>query len=328
MGKTTDDGRPTTDDRRREEDPVLLELPRRVPVFDVDAYAVFAAEVVQQHLAAGRNDRLGRVKLEKVAHLAEGWGGIDLGRQPQALPRGPADSALLMRMIDRGRELGAFKTIPREDADFGYRFEALPGLPTLAGRFDDVFGERATRLRTLIEILLPLRTRAAEAVATLYAVWNDMLRAGETPDDAQIFVAFRAFHPKKDHFSEATLTRWLAWMREQGIVPDGSAKPTAPFGTAAGAPAPINFGAAMRRNGDLYRVAESPADYTANGTDHYAAAKALLTERGALTNSELQAALGIDAATARALLKRLVAEGHARQEGQRRGARYVLVQGT
>jgi hypothetical protein len=55
------------------------------------------------------------------------------------------------------------------------------------------------------------------------------------------------------------------------------------------------------------------------------AAAALLTERGALTNGDLQAALGIDAAAARALLRRLVAEGLARQEGERRGGRYVRV---
>jgi DNA-binding IclR family transcriptional regulator len=44
---------------------------------------------------------------------------------------------------------------------------------------------------------------------------------------------------------------------------------------------------------------------------------------GALTNGELQAALNLDAAAARALLKQLVAKGLARQEGERRGARYV-----
>lgn len=57
--------------------------------------------------------------------------------------------------------------------------------------------------------------------------------------------------------------------------------------------------------------------------DGHAAAAALLAERGALTNGELQAALGIDGAAARALLRRLIAEGLARQEGERRGTRYV-----
>ena len=61
--------------------------------------------------------------------------------------------------------------------------------------------------------------------------------------------------------------------------------------------------------------------------DAYARLTALLAARGALTNGEAQAALGVDGATARALLKRLVDEGLARVEGQRRGTRYVRAEG-
>ena len=51
----------------------------------------------------------------------------------------------------------------------------------------------------------------------------------------------------------------------------------------------------------------------------------MLLARGALTNSEVQDALGLDPASARALLRQLVEEGLARVEGQRRGTRYVRV---
>ena len=52
---------------------------------------------------------------------------------------------------------------------------------------------------------------------------------------------------------------------------------------------------------------------------------ALLRERGSLSNSEAQAATGLDAATSRAHLQALVTAGRARTEGQRRGVRYVAV---
>ena len=42
-----------------------------------------------------------------------------------------------------------------------------------------------------------------------------------------------------------------------------------------------------------------------------------------MINGELQAALSLDGAAARALLKQLVVAGLARQEGERRGTRYV-----
>ncbi|WP_443092849.1 Eco57I restriction-modification methylase domain-containing protein [Candidatus Chloroploca mongolica] len=55
----------------------------------------------------------------------------------------------------------------------------------------------------------------------------------------------------------------------------------------------------------------------------YVRLKAILSQRGSLANGDVQAALGVDGETARALLQRLVDEGLATVEGQRRGTRYV-----
>ena len=70
------------------------------------------------------------------------------------------------------------------------------------------------------------------------------------------------------------------------------------------------------------------ANGAVNENDVHQAVAALLAERGTLTNGELQAALGLDGAAARALLKGLVAAGIARQEGERRGTRYVWAGGA
>jgi predicted ArsR family transcriptional regulator len=51
----------------------------------------------------------------------------------------------------------------------------------------------------------------------------------------------------------------------------------------------------------------------------------LLVTNGVLTNTDVQEALGIDAAAAREWLQQLVADGLARVEGQRRGTRYVRI---
>ncbi|MBA3701080.1 MAG: hypothetical protein H0W78_19700 [Planctomycetes bacterium] len=51
----------------------------------------------------------------------------------------------------------------------------------------------------------------------------------------------------------------------------------------------------------------------------------LLHERKSLSNSDAQAATGLDPATIRTHLQALVAAGHARTEGQRRGMRYLVV---
>jgi hypothetical protein len=52
---------------------------------------------------------------------------------------------------------------------------------------------------------------------------------------------------------------------------------------------------------------------------------AALRQVGSLDNAAARAATGLDAEAVRQLLRRLVADGHARVQGQRRGTRYVAV---
>jgi type I restriction enzyme, S subunit len=300
----------------------------------LDRQAIFLAWVVQRHRGTLHERTLGHVKAEKLAHLAEGHCGVEFGRTPVRAPRGPADFEQLKRVIERGKAWNAFKTVEREDADWGYQFVALPRLDQVAARFDEVFGAQATPLADLVDVLVPLKSRNAEAVATLYAAWNYLLRAGERPDNEQIFAAFHAWHPKKEHFKIEMLTFWIGWMRQHGLIPTGAAKPTkvareelkaAEYAihmaqSDSAMPSAAQNGAAHHTNGV---PTQTTLDLGSEGI--YAAVRALLAEHATLTNSDLQAALHLDAATARALLRRLVVEGLARQEGERRGMRYVAV---
>ncbi|MEN9933987.1 MAG: hypothetical protein RLZZ387_566 [Chloroflexota bacterium] len=343
------------------EAPILLDIPpRRTPVLarSLDDYAVFAARVVQRHQGTRSSRSLGHVKLEKIAHLAECCAQVDLGRRPQRKPRGPADFDLLKQVIERGRELNAFDAPARENSEWGYQFVVLPELAVLSGRFGEVFGAKADQLTSLIDLLVPLKSRSTEIVATLYAVWNDLLRAGLRPDDAEILDGFRAFHPAKEHFETEVLMRWLSWMREQRIVPTGAAKPTLPSTTSpddseiartdddllSPVPSPVSvpqvhqtrlaFEAqpieVPRTNGTGHHVsdlAQSSLNLgAAAGNRDYALLREMLVEQGTLTNGAVQEALGIDAAAARELLRQLVTDGLARVEGQKRGTKYVRVQ--
>ncbi len=70
------------------------------------------------------------------------------------------------------------------------------------------------------------------------------------------------------------------------------------------------------------RAAEPAATYSAG--DPYATLLAALHQHGSLSSSDAQAATSLDAAGVRPLLQRLVAEGAAKVEGQKRGTRYVV----
>ena len=70
------------------------------------------------------------------------------------------------------------------------------------------------------------------------------------------------------------------------------------------------------------QLAAATAATESDPTAHLLAA---LRSAGWLDNASARAVSGLDADSVRALLKRLVADGHARVEGQRRATRYVAV---
>ena len=97
-----------------------------------------------------------------------------------------------------------------------------------------------------------------------------------------------------------------------GLEMDGS--------TAATSAAPIQ----PRAVAMPVRAARTTAKPT-RARDPAARLLAALRQAGSLDNAAARAATGLDAEAVRPLLRQLVADGHARVQGQRRGTRYVAV---
>jgi len=90
--------------------------------------------------------------------------------------------------------------------------------------------------------------------------------------------------------------------------------------TAAATAAPIQPQAAAKP----VRAARPTAKPT-RARDPASRLLAALRQAGSLDNAAARAATGLDAEAVRPLLRQLVADGHARVQGQRRGTRYVAV---
>jgi type I restriction enzyme S subunit len=184
---------------------------------------IVGAEVVQRHLG---NARFGRVKLQKELYLAEAHAGIiELQGTYFREAAGPLDRTLVEE-TERGMEASAFcrATLPDIHAkNGGVAYSLLAKAGQHRAELEALLGPRAKALRDLIELLRDLDTRAVEALATLYAVWNDALMDGESPgDDAIVHAVLSDWHPqKRDKFKDADLRHWLAWMKRNGLVPRG-----------------------------------------------------------------------------------------------------------
>ena len=197
------------------------------PIDRTRARGLVATEIIER--SAGQ-PTFGRVKFQKVAFLAEGHVGIsELAGCYTRAAAGPFDSVLIEDM-ERGAHSIAGITVDQAGgtgSTVSYRLGQQRGAHRQ--ELADWLGtDRSAKLGKLIADFAGLTTNQAEAVATLYGVWNDALSEGTSPSDDEIISGLlNDWHPeKRDKFRASELSEWLGWMRRHGIVPTGSGPTT------------------------------------------------------------------------------------------------------
>ena len=116
-------------------------------------------------------------------------------------------------------------SVRQQKADGAYVFHKEHGFDALLGKTAAALGERAAEVDALINLLLPLNTRQAEIVATLYAAWNNLMLLGNAPTDEDIvYEARENWHASKLEIEREKFFKGLEWMRKQGLVPAGRGK--------------------------------------------------------------------------------------------------------
>ncbi|MDX0640039.1 hypothetical protein GOD58_16630 [Sinorhizobium medicae] len=171
----------------------------------------------------------GRVKLQKLLYLAEAHGGIhELSGHYVREAAGPLDRDMV-REVETALQASGHVVIDQPEGRgtaVNYQLRGTRG--AFQAELETLLGHRTSVLSELIGTVGALDTRGAEAVATLYAVWNDALASGTVPSDDEIIrEVLDDWHPKKaETFTVADLKRWLAWMRRNGLKPKGNAPVT------------------------------------------------------------------------------------------------------
>lgn len=197
------------------------------PIDRTRARGLVATEIIER---SASQPTFGRVKFQKVAFLAEGHVGIsELAGCYTRAAAGPLDSALIE---DMERGANSIAGIERDQpggsgTTNSYRLTQPRG--GHRNELADWLGpDRTAKLDKLIDDFAVLTTKQAEAVATLYGVWNDALSEGASPSDDAIIIGFLDdWHPeKREKFRANELPEWLGWMRRHGIVPTGSGPTT------------------------------------------------------------------------------------------------------
>ncbi len=179
-------------------------------------------EIVRQ---LAHRPTFGRVKLQKIVYLAETYAGVkELNGHYQREAAGPLDRQLIADIETLLRRNGDV-SIDQPEGRGGAVIYRFAGPSTKAEREDLglLLGDRRERFEQVLNKVGDLDTKGAEAVATLFAVWNDALIDQTPMTDEGIITAFLSeWHPEKPlKFKRDELHIWLGWMRRNGIIPTG-----------------------------------------------------------------------------------------------------------
>lgn len=166
----------------------------------------------------------GRMTSAKRLYLAETHAGVwELRGQPQRMAAGPFDGALMSEVEAELARVGHIETSQPGGRNSQVRYRLTGQRGALRPELDALLGDRRAAFDKMLADLGELEAKGVEAVATLYAVWNDMLIDGKTPtDDAVIDGFLHDWHAeKRDKFTKADLRNYLGWMRRHGMTPTG-----------------------------------------------------------------------------------------------------------
>lgn len=169
----------------------------------------------------------GKIYNQKVLYLLNTYLGLNLGVQYYRYKHGPYD-IMLDSYIDTLVENGwCVKTIKNgaENLEIGPNYDAFEE------KYGSYFSEYDAEIKNFIQFAQPMKRSQIERVATLFAVWNDMILDGKsTPTDAEIVSeVMSGWTENKANFAYDTWLDTLNKMRKQGIIPKGQGLHTLPM---------------------------------------------------------------------------------------------------
>ena len=172
------------------------------------------------------NQQKGKIYNQKVLYLLNTYLGLNLGVQYYRYKHGPYD-VMLDSYIDTLVENGwCVKTIKNgaENLEIG------PNYDVFEKEYGSYFSEHDAEIKNFIQFVQPMKRSQIERVATLFAVWNDMILDGNsTPTDAEIVSeVMSGWTENKANFAYDTWVGTLNKMRTNGIVPKGQGLHTLP----------------------------------------------------------------------------------------------------
>lgn len=179
----------------------------------------------------------GRVQLAKLFYLTQSHVGVDLALDFSRQQAGPyTDRVKAIETRSAKRKWFTTEERPRSarhPSRKGYRYHPGPRIDIGTKAARELLGDRAAELNRLLELFRNLDTEQAELVATTFAAWNDFFLTGRSPTDDEIIREVRDnWHESKKRFTVERITKCIAWIRREQLIPEGRGRATNRTGAA------------------------------------------------------------------------------------------------
>lgn len=154
------------------------------------------------------------IKLMKLQYLAEHLVQADIEWNYYRQTAGPFDPKITHDIIPVLERVEWFK-------ERQYKFQPLIKVTEIDKYYAEYFGTVDSQLDRLFKLFKNINQDDAEIVATLYAVWNNLMIKKETVTDKAITDTFYQWSERKYRYELGYIHHWLQWMKDKDIVPTG-----------------------------------------------------------------------------------------------------------
>ena len=184
----------------------------------IDYYkrTLLAAEIVDQ---LHTEPTLGHLKLQKLIFLCQKTQGMQLPTNFLQQAAGPYDPKMARSIDKQLREKKWFEYKKNELQ----KYQPLDNAGTHRHDFEKYFWSDLSAISRIVSLFRKARSEEMEAVATLYACWEELLRSGNDVSDELLTNKFYGWSEKKSRFPIEKLEKTIEWMNKNGIVPASEA---------------------------------------------------------------------------------------------------------
>ena len=168
----------------------------------------------------------GRTKLQKSLHLIGYCMQLNLGNEYIRNTAGPDDQQLMNHIDQKFKQYRHVNKVSEKlpDGRTHYSYTPTPLIQEVEMAYERYPEKLRQQIDLLIDKLNTMDLAGAEAVSTLYAVWNNRIIKGEQITDDLLVADFYAWSAHKADFEELRVRNALNYMRKEGIIPTGWGK--------------------------------------------------------------------------------------------------------